>query len=264
MRMPTTTGVLPIGILGNTSERSRTTTSQFVSTRGMPDAYHNRGIAYDNLGQYQRAIQDYDQAIAMDPRNAKAYATRGIAEVYLHRDAEAKSDFKRAFEIDPNLKEIVEPLIKEAKAKREGKQAGKVEESATAAYFNGLMLQFTRQYREAIPHYDKAIRLDPRYADAYFNRGLAYAELGQYERAIQDYNDAIRLKPGDALAHDSRGFAYAGLGRTSVPLRTTMAPSVSIRDMLGPTPAEGSPGSIYAETLKRRVISRKPSSLIHS
>ena len=71
------------------------------------------------------------------------------------------------------------------------------------------MLQFTRQYREAIPHYDKAIRLDPRYADAYFNRGLAYAELGQYERAIQDYNDAIRLKPDDALAHDSRGFAYA-------------------------------------------------------
>ena len=129
----------------------------------------------------------------------------------MQRDAEAKSDFEKAFALDPGLKRF-EPLINEAKAKREGKQAGKVEESATSAYFNGLMLQFTRQYREAIPHYDKAIQLDPRYADAYSNRGLAYAELGQYERAIQDYNDAIRLKLGDALAHDSRGFAYAGLG----------------------------------------------------
>ena len=129
------------------------------------------------------------------------------------RDAEAESDFKKALDLDPHLEETFEPLINEAKAKREGKPAGKVEESATSAYFNGLALQIGRQHREAIPHYDKAIQLNPRYADAYFSRGLAYTELGQYKRAIEDYNDAIRLNPGDALAHDSRGFAYAGLGQ---------------------------------------------------
>ena len=40
------------------------------------------------LGQQQRAIQDYD-------------AARGISLFNLRRDAEAESDFKKAFELDP-------------------------------------------------------------------------------------------------------------------------------------------------------------------
>src|SRR5262245_6466774 len=36
-------------------------------------AYHNRGVAYAALGQHERAIQDYDQAIRLNPRNAVAF-----------------------------------------------------------------------------------------------------------------------------------------------------------------------------------------------
>ena len=42
-------------------------------------AYSNRGRAYDNLGEYRRAIQDYDQALRLDPGNAYAYTSRGAA-----------------------------------------------------------------------------------------------------------------------------------------------------------------------------------------
>ena len=31
-------------------------------------AYFNRGNAYDDLGQYQRAIQDYDKACSLDSK----------------------------------------------------------------------------------------------------------------------------------------------------------------------------------------------------
>ena len=65
------------------------------------EPYNNRGIAYNSLGQYQRAIQDYDQSIAIDPKQAQPYAARAIAELYLHRDPAAESDFKKAFELDP-------------------------------------------------------------------------------------------------------------------------------------------------------------------
>ena len=44
-----------------------------------------------------------------------------------------------------------------------------------------------------IGEYNKAIRLDPTDADAYYNRGVIYGDLGQHQRAIQDYSEAIAL-----------------------------------------------------------------------
>ena len=41
-------------------------------------AYSNRGLTYVFLGDYQRAIQDLDEAIRLDPELALAYANRAI------------------------------------------------------------------------------------------------------------------------------------------------------------------------------------------
>jgi tetratricopeptide (TPR) repeat protein len=43
------------------------------------DAYNNRGIAYYDLGQYKRAIEDYSVAIRLKPDNTNAYNNRGNA-----------------------------------------------------------------------------------------------------------------------------------------------------------------------------------------
>ena len=50
-----------------------------------------------------------------------------------------------------------------------------------------------KQYDAAIKDYDKTIELDPKYADAYYNRGNAKAILNQYAAATQDYQTALRL-----------------------------------------------------------------------
>jgi tetratricopeptide (TPR) repeat protein len=41
-------------------------------------AFDNRGVAYKLKGQYDRALQDYEQAIRLNPSNANAYNNRGI------------------------------------------------------------------------------------------------------------------------------------------------------------------------------------------
>ena len=46
-------------------------------------AYYNRGVAYDNLGQYQRAIEDYNYAIRLQPDLAQAYNNRAV--IYLNQ-----------------------------------------------------------------------------------------------------------------------------------------------------------------------------------
>jgi lipoprotein NlpI len=48
------------------------------------ERYYNRGIAYDELGQHQRAIEDYTEAIRLEPDYDAAYNNRGIA--YLMQD----------------------------------------------------------------------------------------------------------------------------------------------------------------------------------
>jgi len=70
----------------------------------------------------------------------------------------------------------------------------------------------THDFDKAIANYNEAIRLDPKNATAFSNRGNAYAEKGDTDRAIADYSEAIRLNYPNAFFN--RGFAYAQKGDT--------------------------------------------------
>jgi tetratricopeptide (TPR) repeat protein len=47
----------------------------------------------------------------------------------------------------------------------------------------------------AIADYDMAIKLDPNYATAYYNRGNARRAAGDQDGAAADYREAARLNP---------------------------------------------------------------------
>jgi tetratricopeptide (TPR) repeat protein len=90
--------------------------------------------------------------------------------------------------------------------------------SAIDAYNRGTEILNAGRYREAMPYFDEAIRLDPRYVEAFNNRGIAYGNLGQYQRAVQDfdeaipyYDKAIQLNPRYGEVYFHRGTAYAKL-----------------------------------------------------
>ena len=61
-------------------------------------------------------------------------------------------------------------------------------------------------YAEKLKYYDKAIKSNKLYADAYINRGLVKNELQDYEGSIEDYNKAIELDPKCSLAYNNRGY----------------------------------------------------------
>src|SRR5262249_9799879 len=61
--------------------------------------------------------------------------------------------------------------------------------------------------------HDEAIRLDPKFADAFYNRGNAYENKGDHDRAIANYSEAIRLNPTNlAAALGNRANSYAKKG----------------------------------------------------
>ncbi|MGI9568857.1 MAG: tetratricopeptide repeat protein, partial [Desulfobulbia bacterium] len=60
------------------------------------------------------------------------------------------------------------------------------------------------QFDEAISNYDRAIQLNPKNAAAYYNRGIAYAQLTDSGRAIADFTNAIKINKRLALAYAYR------------------------------------------------------------
>jgi lipoprotein NlpI len=59
---------------------------------------------------------------------------------------------------------------------------------------------------------NEAVRLDPKYAPAYQNRGLVRSQEGDLDGAIADYNEAIRLDPKFTAAYVSRGWTRFNRG----------------------------------------------------
>ena len=82
---------------------------------------------------------------------------------------------------------------------------------AVRHYNAGVKLETQSRSLDALAEYDRAIRLDPRLARAYLNRGSLFNRLGEHHRAILDYGEAIRLVPEFTLAYYNRGIALIGL-----------------------------------------------------
>ena len=64
-------------------------------------------------------------------------------------------------------------------------------------------------YEKAIKYYKKAIKLNRNYADAYLNLGRAYHRGKQnYDKAIKCYEKSIKLNPQNAKAYNNLGYTY--------------------------------------------------------
>ena len=97
-------------------------------------------------------------------------------------------------------------------AMKEYDRAGRLAPNKAIAYYaRGGAYGRLGQYQRAIQDFDESIRVDPNLALVFKNRGLAYSILGQYHQAIQDYDHAIKLNPDYAYAYCNRGMAYMDL-----------------------------------------------------
>jgi tetratricopeptide (TPR) repeat protein len=144
--------------------------------------WFDRGYEYGLNKEYDKAIEAYTSAIALNPNHAKAYNNRGIAYEKKGQYDRAIGDYNRVIAINPNLAE---------------------------AYNNRGYAYYSKgQHDRAIEDYNKAITLNPNYYAAYDNSGVAYANKGQYDRAIEDFNKAIALNPNEGGAYNNRGVAY--------------------------------------------------------
>jgi tetratricopeptide (TPR) repeat protein len=167
-------------------------------------AYTRRGDAYSEKARYSRAfnlisldeytrlfglaIQDHDQAIALNPANAEAYYRRGqanydraILEVVVNGNL-VGSEAERKVWFAPAIADFRKAIEKDARHSRAWDSLG-------------LSHGTIGELDEAIDDYSQEMALDPlgrtRLADAYCTRGSANATKKQYDAAIADYEKSI-------------------------------------------------------------------------
>jgi len=147
--------------------------------RRILSAYLNRGVAFGDRREFDRAIADFTTLLSYDTRSVDAYLNRGMAHVAMAEYDKALADYDAAIAVKPEFAD---------------------------AYTNrGSVFLRKKDFDRAIADYDRAIALRPWLSAAYLNRALAHVEKGAVDLAIKDYDDALKSNPVLVNAYLKRG-----------------------------------------------------------
>jgi tetratricopeptide (TPR) repeat protein len=118
-------------------------------------SWFRRGLAWYDKGVYDRAIEDYDQALHFDSRHVPTYYNRGLAWYSKGEYDKAIQDQDRAIQIDDRF---------------------------GPAYNNrGLAWQARGEYDKAIGDFVRVMQIDPSYVQAYSNQAWILATCPRSE-----------------------------------------------------------------------------------
>jgi tetratricopeptide (TPR) repeat protein len=171
--------------------------------------YNDRAVLSMELGNYDRAMQDLDQAILQWPEYALAIMNRGVLLDRLQRPKEALVALSRAIELDPTLRDAFRSRVRTNEALVALSRAIQFDPTLRGAFKSRILIyEKHSDWRAVIDDANKLIELTPKDATGYVSRGRAYLELGQYEPAIADFTKAISTDPSVLYGYRMRGRAY--------------------------------------------------------
>jgi len=85
--------------------------------------------------------------------------------------------------------------------------------TAEECFREGYAASMARKWDEAITWYTKALALNPKDHEVYFQRALVYETIRRQDQAIADYEKALKLKPNYYLAIEYLAKLYVDQGR---------------------------------------------------
>ncbi|MBL8554717.1 MAG: tetratricopeptide repeat protein [Phenylobacterium sp.] len=133
--------------------------------------YIQRGVRYAGANLRDKAIADFDKAVALDPKASFAWANRGNAYFWLGKYDLARADFAKALEIEPR--------------------------NFVAVQGDGLLAMKERRYGDAAAAYGRAADLLPGNTFALAAQAQALWQLGEGDKALAVLDQALKGEPGD-------------------------------------------------------------------
>jgi len=143
-------------------------------------AVFNLGVLFEGRGEYDLAVEAYQQAIDSGHAEAAPRAAFDLGILF-----EERGEYDQAVE-----------------AYQQAIDSGHPEEAPRAAFNLGLMLDKQGEYDLAVKAYQQAIdSKDAEWAPkAVFNLGMLFEGRGEYDLAVEAYQQAIDSEDGDAAS----------------------------------------------------------------
>lgn len=210
------------GKAGNRAEAIRWSEAALVRDAGFAPALKELADAATALGQWDRAIDALQRAVALRPADSHALADLGNVYLQRQRVGEAVQTLERALALDDSLPRAHNTLGLAALAMSDGgraeqqfREAIRLQPDLAEAHNNLANLLAGRQaYAEAAAHFAQAVRHDPSYAAAHHGHGLMLAMLQRPVEALAALRTAAGLQPGLVRIHTDIADLLAATGRS--------------------------------------------------
>lgn len=167
-----------------------------------PEAYFIRAIAFLETGDTNKAVIDLLKAVDQNQDYYEAYMQLG--ELFsIRKNAVAADYLKNALTIRPDSKEALyllgmfyQETDQYDKAIEVYKRLQRTDTTFRNAPYNAgyIYLVYLKDFPSAISSFSEAIKKDPGYFEAWFNRGYAHELMGAYDKAYSDYQQALKIK----------------------------------------------------------------------
>lgn len=166
-------------------------------TKNNAGAHYGLGRAYQELGQLDKAIEQYQTALQIDPGHILANLNFGVVLAKQGRFRDATNYFANVLAREPKMLE---------------------------AHLNmGNALFQLKDYAGATNHFARALEIIPEHGETHHTYAAALVELGDFNGAIEHANEAVRLNPNDIWGYVFKGRALSGLGRSDEALEAYFA-----------------------------------------
>ena len=146
------------------------------------------GIATSPQESAEKGIEMAQKALAMDDSMADAYGILALLHMLIREYDKAIAEAERGVALAPG--------------------------GAWAHHFYAMVLKAAGRSEEAIPIFQKVIRLDPGGTGTYYVAfGDALRDTGRYEEAVSAFKKALQSAPDDIIAHVLLTSTYSLMGR---------------------------------------------------
>lgn len=164
------------------------------SGRSFADVHHLRGLSLSLLGRLDAALEEFDQALALNPRYIEALIHRGVVLIELGRSSEADVSFQQAASHgQPTIAGFSRPV---------------------AARLANLHSELGEAYAEAgglpqaIEQYRRAVELGPTFHDLRYRLARLLIEAGRPLEAREELERIVALQPQLVDAQAALGLAH--------------------------------------------------------